>query len=114
MSRGRSRRRRHRRHRRHRRRSSVSTERTEKPGARERANVVRKMPKEFGPAVVRLKSIKKSYTLESRDDAVPAIRNVTLDDDAPFAPVRRGEFVTCWATYMHAGVRKGCVQKEST
>eukprot|EP00003_Mantamonas_plastica_P012444 TRINITY_DN2235_c0_g2_i7.p1 TRINITY_DN2235_c0_g2~~TRINITY_DN2235_c0_g2_i7.p1 ORF type:complete len:282 (+),score=65.25 TRINITY_DN2235_c0_g2_i7:968-1813(+) len=47
----------------------------------------------FGEPVVVVHKVKKQYEIEGRDDAVVALKEINLNDDAEFYPIRRGEFV---------------------
>jgi len=44
-------------------------------------------------SVVVLRDVTKEYTIAGRNDAVAALKGITLSDDASLKPIKRGEFV---------------------
>jgi len=49
--------------------------------------------KEFGVPIVQLFHVSKEYSLTGREDAVKALTDVSISNEAPFPAIKRGEFV---------------------
>ncbi|KAH3758173.1 abc transporter [Pelomyxa schiedti] len=49
--------------------------------------------KALGEAIVKLVHVSKSYSIAGRKDGVQALKDIHMDDDSPFQPIRKGEFV---------------------
>ena len=49
--------------------------------------------KSFGEPVVRIRDVSKEFTIKGRNETVIALREGTLDENSPFDPILKGEFV---------------------
>ncbi|PRP78455.1 hypothetical protein PROFUN_13688 [Planoprotostelium fungivorum] len=54
---------------------------------------VPQIEKTFGEAVVQIRHVSKEYKIEGRTDAVRALDDIDLSDDAAFPAIKRGEFI---------------------